>query len=1171
MSDKTAALLTIQDFFNMEIGLKPTDGDAIMVKAHILCSGSTFFRDMLTLPQSSSKGHSDKIMVDLDVTQAILKMIVDMINDKQIPQKPTSAQFFTAIDFCDRYAMDGLRDRFLLKLSDYVEDEPWKCFCIASDHHLPELATGAVSSFAHDSRIDGLRLLSFPAHVAEEAAPNYVAALVRAMYSYSRAFLHAEQRLKSEDWQVVSQHFSKAIPFPQCDGDELMRPSRVFDYKIDLVMMMNTGASLPLNIIWIFDVDAAEERDELAHNLMAIDQVRLAICAHCRIGVIEDDITLRSGWGLLWGGRPSQSIPGGLCIAVKYSRYLLFHTRTFARNWRIASGRETRVSAPCVVPDEDISTGRAFHLDLRSIHFIDSTYVGGYLRPMAARSVGMRRAVFVPEGKLTRITSSRLRRSRYYDVYVSGQDWLHGQGAGVSGLSSQTTVLAFPEPISERQNSPIIPTYVSITSTGVSDIRSDNMENVQLSPSTAYRPQSTNAARSQEPDQIAMRKTCNISPHVRASSFCHVYSGQTPRRRSPVMDSQGNPLLQDILLQPTSGPPIAVKAYLLYAHSTVFHDMIDLTLNHGSGQNTTNLEDYSLDINGTTDEVTFLVELLNGRRLSGQETWAQMKATIGTCEKYGFDLHRQLIVLSLYDRTNLDPWEIFCLASHYNMLSLARKAIASFSENPNTTNLSLATLTGPQLASVNSEYMAALVRAMSPQTMESLQVRIRNVSGQTFGPTQSWQLVSERFTLNSSSRNVAIDSVTSASRCMVNHPSDVSARLSGLIFLNIESYKSKQGLAGVLMVELKGYVKEDSHVGRNDASKPAVARYPSETYLGLPDPREGTPPLYAQVKTALDLCEKYGFELYKEHLILHLFKFTEDEPWAIFCIASEYNVLALARKAITSFAKHPETRIFNLHTLGGPHIASVDPNCMAGLVRLLADRRLAQRYDSAGQVVYNTYTESDWKTISKGFKPVWVELLTFLERYADKTADILLKSNDEKLFRVHSYILKAHSTVFRDMISLPSTNDKKDPITLDMTSVQLEIFLDFMHETDPTLASKWADCMTLIEHLKQYGCESLVERVVVRLGTVADQAPWEVFALASQHDNLGLALTALRHFGMDHRTSALNMSNVSKAMASSVTSMYMTALAGAMEGRVISFRGEVRNWGEVSGKFTLPK
>ncbi|RXK37193.1 hypothetical protein M231_05562 [Tremella mesenterica] len=348
MSDKTAALLTIQDFFNMEIGLKPTDGDAIMVKAHILCSGSTFFRDMLTLPQSSSKGHSDKIMVDLDVTQAILKMIVDMINDKQIPQKPTSAQFFTAIDFCDRYAMDGLRDRFLLKLSDYVEDEPWKCFCIASDHHLPELATGAVSSFAHDSRIDGLRLLSFPAHVAEEAAPNYVAALVRAMYSYSRAFLHAEQRLKSEDWQVVSQHFSKAI--------------RVFDYKIDLVMMMNTGASLPLNIIWIFDVDAAEERDELAHNLMAIDQ---------------------------------------------------------------------------------------------------------------------------------------------------------------------TTVLAFPEPISERQNSPIIPTYVSITSTGVSDIRSDNMENVQLSPSTAYRPQSTNAARSQEPDQIAMRKTCNISPHVRASSFCHVYSGQT--------------------------------------------------------------------------------------------------------------------------------------------------------------------------------------------------------------------------------------------------------------------------------------------------------------------------------------------------------------------------------------------------------------------------------------------------------------------------------------------------------------------------------------------------------------------------------------------------------------------------------------------------------------------
>ncbi|OCF73504.1 hypothetical protein I204_05345 [Kwoniella mangroviensis CBS 8886] len=127
----------------------------------------------------------------------------------------------------------------------------------------------------------------------------------------------------------------------------------------------------------------------------------------------------------------------------------------------------------------------------------------------------------------------------------------------------------------------------------------------------------------------------------------------------------------------------------------------------------------------------------------------------------------------------------------------------------------------------------------------------------------------------------------------------------------------------------------------------------------------------------------------------------------------------------------------------------------------------------------------------------------FARAYTDKDADINLISRDKVHFKVHFYLLKTHSSVFRDMLS--ETTFKLTPIPIDVHSSDLLLFLDFMHESDPEMSNNWPQCKRLTDLCLLYDCNV------------------EIFCMASQFDDVSLAKKALKSMKSDEEHRALTV------------------------------------------------
>ncbi|WWD07393.1 hypothetical protein V865_005491 [Kwoniella europaea PYCC6329] len=68
--------------------------------------------------------------------------------------------------------------------------------------------------------------------------------------------------------------------------------------------------------------------------------------------------------------------------------------------------------------------------------------------------------------------------------------------------------------------------------------------------------------------------------------------------------------------------------------------------------------------------------------------------------------------------------------------------------------------------------------------------------------------------------------------------------------------------------------------------------------------------------------------------------------------------------------------------------------------------------------------------------------------YNSDDADITLISSDGIEFKVHSYMLKAHSLVLRTILGDPTF--KPSPMTIDASAEELTCFLHLMHNKPPT-------------------------------------------------------------------------------------------------------------------------
>ncbi|WVW78170.1 hypothetical protein I302_100121 [Kwoniella bestiolae CBS 10118] len=127
--------------------------------------------------------------------------------------------------------------------------------------------------------------------------------------------------------------------------------------------------------------------------------------------------------------------------------------------------------------------------------------------------------------------------------------------------------------------------------------------------------------------------------------------------------------------------------------------------------------------------------------------------------------------------------------------------------------------------------------------------------------------------------------------------------------------------------------------------------------------------------------------------------------------------------------------------------------------------------------------------------------------YNSDEADVTLLSSDGTEFKVHSYMLKAHSLVLRPILCDPAF--KPSPMTIDASPEDLTCFLDLMHNKPPHTISDWPQAEKVLDLIDQYECDVASERIWVVLNEKAKSEPWRVFCLASKRNSLALAKHAL--------------------------------------------------------------
>ncbi|WWD07394.1 hypothetical protein V865_005492 [Kwoniella europaea PYCC6329] len=124
----------------------------------------------------------------------------------------------------------------------------------------------------------------------------------------------------------------------------------------------------------------------------------------------------------------------------------------------------------------------------------------------------------------------------------------------------------------------------------------------------------------------------------------------------------------------------------------------------------------------------------------------------------------------------------------------------------------------------------------------------------------------------------------------------------------------------------------------------------------------------------------------------------------------------------------------------------------------------------------------------------------------ENDADITPISSEGQVFKVHAYMLKGNSTVFRHMLDDPALKPSGS-IDIEASSEDWAHFLDFMYKCHAEAPSKWDK--RILDLCDKFDCKIVRARIRYRLKEVIRSSPWEAFAFASHHDDTKMAKRAL--------------------------------------------------------------
>ncbi|WWC99375.1 hypothetical protein V866_006276 [Kwoniella sp. B9012] len=186
----------------------------------------------------------------------------------------------------------------------------------------------------------------------------------------------------------------------------------------------------------------------------------------------------------------------------------------------------------------------------------------------------------------------------------------------------------------------------------------------------------------------------------------------------------------------------------------------------------------------------------------------------------------------------------------------------------------------------------------------------------------------------------------------------------------------------------------------------------------------------------------------------------------------------------------------------------------------------------------------------------------------DPDADITLLSSDRHETKVHSYLLRSESTVFRGILSDKNFFNDHSPLLFEAEVSDIRSLIYLMDAKDPTLGSL-EQSHRLLELCDRYGLYKVEERIRKRIVDLVPQKPWEGFVLASQLDDITLAKTALRSMNKQTHTQSFNLSLafIKKEVAVQPTVPYLIGLLRAAgEPDQLSY-ADTRDWCKIADRF----
>ncbi|WVQ62510.1 uncharacterized protein L199_000652 [Kwoniella botswanensis] len=183
--------------------------------------------------------------------------------------------------------------------------------------------------------------------------------------------------------------------------------------------------------------------------------------------------------------------------------------------------------------------------------------------------------------------------------------------------------------------------------------------------------------------------------------------------------------------------------------------------------------------------------------------------------------------------------------------------------------------------------------------------------------------------------------------------------------------------------------------------------------------------------------------------------------------------------------------------------------------------------------------------------------LTGAAIFDDPDADITLFSTDGHETKVHSYLLRSESTVFRGILSDKNFFNDHSPLLFEAETPLLGVWNNV-----PACSS----CATDMDCTRLYKVE---ERIRNRIADLVPQKPWEGFVLASQLDDVTLAKSALRSMNKQTHTQSFNLSLtfIKKEVAIQPTVPYLIGLLRAAgEPDQLSY-ADTRDWYKIADRF----